>query len=210
MSSAPASRAWGGARSRVTNIALWIDGFEGQREVGRPGREQPAQPPVVAADTIGDAEQDGPEPLPEPAERRGQPGDAVGRIDLQRAERRATLCLDREPEVVGCGRQPAIDRGRARLAIERVVELDGCQPRSVVAEELGSACSRRVEARRPGRIGKAARPGPEPADGHDRVQPSAGGQPSWVGCVADASGSATRRRLASRPARSSASSRSRK
>src|SRR6185369_14318431 len=117
-----------------------------------------------------------PEPAPEPPERRRQPFDAVLRVGPKGPERRPTLGLHREPEGVRRGSEPGVDGGRARLAIERVVQLDRRETRTVELEESRSPDTGRIEARRPGRVGEAARPGPEPSR-HRAIRPRAGRSP---------------------------------
>jgi len=110
-----------------------------------------------------------------PPERPRQPFHAVAGVDLEGPERRTPLGLHGEPEV-GWGRgQPAIDGGRVGLAVERVVQLDRRQARAVEPEQAVAADAGWIEARRPVRVGEAARPGPQ-STGHGPQAP-AGGQP---------------------------------
>ena len=71
-------RAQRGARrgerlERLVDVPARVLELERQRQVARPRRQQRGQPVVVALDARRDAEQDGPEPLPERPVRPGQP-----------------------------------------------------------------------------------------------------------------------------------------
>ena len=110
-------------RASASNVSSTCqDGIlelHGQRQVLRPGLEQRPEAIVVTRDAVGDPEEDRPEALAERPVRAGQPRHARRRIDLQRAERAASLRLDREPEVGRRRRQPGGDRRRSRAAGRR-------------------------------------------------------------------------------------------
>ena len=116
-------------------------------------------------DALGHPEQDRPEAVAELPERRRQPRDALGRIHPDRPPGAAPLGLDREPEVVRRRGEPAVDRGGRRGPVEGVVQLDRAEARGVVAEQIRGPEPGRIEARRPGGVGEAARAGPEPSRG---------------------------------------------
>ena len=127
----------------------------------RPRGEEGGELGIVAPDAVGDAEQDGPEPLPERPVRPGQPRHARRRVHPERPERAAALRLDREAEVGRGRRDPGGHLDRGGRAVIGVVQLDGVEATGVVGEESGGGEPLRIEARDPARVGEPAGPGVE-------------------------------------------------
>ena len=145
-------------------------------------RQRAARPAArrCAADSGSIRNSTAPSRSPNARQGLGEPRDRLRRVAHQRPDARAALGLDHEPEVVGHGRDPAA-RSSAGVGprVERVVELDGGQPRGVVGEQPGATEARRVEQRRPGRVGEAAgagvtRPGARPPLRSPGVRPASG------------------------------------
>ena len=99
----------GQRRERLVDVPRRVLELHRQWQVRGPGGEEPGELRIVASDVLGDAEEDGPEPLTERPVRTRQPGDAFARVDREGAERSAALSLDREPEVGRCGSDPRRD-----------------------------------------------------------------------------------------------------
>ena len=158
------------SRRRATRVLEFDDERDGGRprgqERGESGireRRVTAHPRTVAPDLGRNAEEDRPQPIPEPAKRLRQPRHALLRRPGQGAERRAALRLDGEAEVGWRCSQPAGDRRCRRPTPERRVQLQRRQARRVDGQAIGRARAGGVEARRPVGVGEPRRADEEAA-----------------------------------------------
>ncbi len=148
-------------RHGLVDVPARILELEGQRQVAGQAARSAASRSSSRRDAVGDAEQDGAQPLAEGPVRLGQPGQA----GLRRRVAHASATTPPRWALTRTGSRRASRPARPatlaarRLLVEGVVELDRGQPRRRSGGGSRGAQSRRVEARRPARVGETARPG---------------------------------------------------
>src|SRR6185436_11978622 len=117
---------------------------------------------VVAMDVLWHSEENDAQSVAEQSVRCSKPADGLLGRFAKGAHAAAALGLNGKAEVQGRVLQPACDCLGSWLAVEGVVQLDRRKPGGVRAQQVSRASARLVEARRPGRVGKAARSDVEP------------------------------------------------